>query len=220
MGPRQTAAFRSPTWKANMQPTSDANAFTPGRQLAADPRGRPSDNHSRRSPALRLSVSPPRINPKGTFSEYQIPRPAPARFEMVDTEAGCDVWRVSWRPVRTSAYLADRAMVFFRSGPPTAAPAVLGLKSDAARRRVADGRRAPTMSFHRRPAAARITPARANRQASPSRPTRTRGLPRLSNDLGPDNDFGIDRSVQRANSGPVRFSTGQSPRPSSPRTVR
>ena len=177
-----------PDIEGNMLPDSTANAFS---QLGNWLQVLEGDLDTIHAGFLHYGSMRVEDQPKGTFSEYQL-RDRTARFAIMDTEAGCtygayrdadagmDYWRIAqyWLP-------------FWATTP----PGVLGLKVMAHARVPMDDEH--TMSFTvipRRPGggSAARTPA----------PHKTGWHTRLSMEAQPENDFFLDRALQRRNEGP------------------
>jgi phthalate 4,5-dioxygenase oxygenase subunit len=220
MGPRQTPP-PLPDMEGNMQSNSVANAFTQAGNWLQVLEG---DLDTIHAGLLHYGAIRVEDQPKGTFSEYQI-RDRSAHFEMLDTDAG--VTYGAYRPAGAGERywrIAQWYFPFWASTP----PGVLGLKVMQHARVPMDDEH--TISFTvvpRRPThpAAQLPPEAAGRATEPaaqlppdasrqpshpsaqlppevSRPRRDPWFDRLANDLGPENDFGLDRSVQRAGAGP------------------
>ncbi|MBV8720417.1 MAG: Rieske 2Fe-2S domain-containing protein [Chloroflexi bacterium] len=193
MGPRPTPP-PLPDIEGNMQPNSVANAFTQVGNWLQILEG---DLDTIHAGLLHYGSIRVEDQPLGTFSEYQI-RDRTARFEMLDTDAG--VTYGAYRPAGPGERywrIAQYYFPFWASTP----PGVLGLKVMQHARVPMDDEH--TISFTvvpRRPShpAAQLPPDTA-------RPVRDPWFDRLANDLCAVNDFGIDRSVQRQNTGPDGF---------------
>ncbi|MBV9578998.1 MAG: Rieske 2Fe-2S domain-containing protein [Chloroflexi bacterium] len=190
MGPRSTPP-PLPDMEGNMQPNSVTNAFTQVGNWLQILEG---DLDTIHAGLLHYGSIRLEDQPAGTFSEYQI-RDRTARFEMFDTDAG--VTYGAYRPAGLDEQywrIAQWYMPFWASTP----PGVLGLKVMQHARVPMDDEH--TISFT-------VVPRRPSHPAAqlPPDSPRARSDPwfdRLSNDLGPENDFGIDRALQRANAGP------------------
>ena len=189
MGPRTTPP-PLPDMEGNMLPNSTANAFTQAGNWLQILEG---DLDTIHAGLLHYGSIRVEDQPLGTFSEYQI-RDRTARFEMLDTEAG--VTYGAFRPAGPNERywrIAQYYFPFWASTP----PGVLGLKVMQHARVPMDDEH--TISFT-------VVPRRPNHPAAQigNAPRRRRDpwFDRLANDLGPENDFGLDRTIQRANAGP------------------
>jgi hypothetical protein len=176
--------------EGNMQPNSDAHAFTQAGNWLQILEG---DLDTIHAGLLHYGSMRVEDQPSGTFSEYQI-RDRTARFEMVDTDGG--VTYGAFRPAGPDQCywrIAQYYFPFWASTP----PGVLGLKVMQHARVPMDDEH--TISFT-------VVPRRPNHPAAQTgndpRRRRDPWFDRLANDLGPANDFGLDRTVQRANAGP------------------
>jgi phthalate 4,5-dioxygenase oxygenase subunit len=193
MGPRPTPP-PLPDMEGNMQSNSVANAFTQKGNWLQILEG---DLDTIHAGLLHYGSMRVEDQPAGTFSEYQI-RDRTARFEMVDTDGG--VTYGAYRPAGVGQRywrIAQYYFPFWASSP----PGVLGLKVMQHARVPMDDEH--TISFTvvpRRPThpAAQLPPETPRRRRDP-------WFDRLTNDLGPENDFGIDRAIQRQNAGPDGF---------------
>jgi phenylpropionate dioxygenase-like ring-hydroxylating dioxygenase large terminal subunit len=188
MGPRAEPP-PLPDMEGNMQPDSVANAFTQEGNWLQILEG---DLDTIHAGLLHYGSVRLEDQPKGTFSEYQI-RDRTARFELVDTDGG--VTYGAHRPAGPGERywrIAQWYFPFWASTP----PGVLGLKVMQHARVPMDDQH--TISFT-------VIPRRPTHPAAQmprDRSGRDPWYDRLTNDLGPHNDFGIDREVQRANHGP------------------
>jgi phenylpropionate dioxygenase-like ring-hydroxylating dioxygenase large terminal subunit len=185
MGPRSTPPPLS-DMEGNMQPDSVANAFSQEGNWLQVLEG---DLDTIHAGLLHYGSLKVEDQPKGTFSEYQI-RDRTAKFAIIDTD--CGLTYGAYRPADGEMdywRIAQFYLPFWASTP----PGVLGLKVMQHARVPMDDEH--TMSFTvipRRPGPPREAPPRP----------RYSGWYRLGNEATPDNDFHLDRDLQRRNEGP------------------
>ncbi len=201
MGPRETPP-PLPDIEGNMLPESQARAFQLPCNWLQILEG---DIDTIHAGILHYGALKPEDQPRGSFSEYQL-RDRTAQFAIIDTEAGCTYGAYREAEPGTDYWRIAQFMLPFYTQTP---PGILGLKVGTNVRVPLDDEHTITIFMSpARAANGSNGPVRPNTPTggfAPQHPNSTDWFGRYRTIPGPDNDFFIDREVQRKKEGPSGY---------------